>query len=847
MAQPTWNTTAGTIGTYPAEIALSYTFSATAVSPATSITYTLLSGSIPQGLTFTNGILSGTPSIVEFDTEFTFVLRAKDNLNNIRDRTFTVTISGIGVPKFLTPSGELINTLDSEWISIQIDYYNPIANIPVTIRKVQGELPPGIEINDYGVIRGYADKPVELVSYPAVSTNITKTLSNNRIRAYSTTGFAPGRPIYFTGSVFGDIVANQYYYVREVFNNTEFTISPTINGPEVLLDDVSGLMNASLPGTAVNQPTRETYNFTLKLESIYGVDYEQYSITVTNQNLPVAQGGPGTLNNTRTPTILNTRPQTYNIQDTLEYRYYILPNDTGETYLPSDPAYIGQIESNNFFSFQVLGYDFDGQNLTYEYIDLPNGLTGDSTTGWITGTPVISSNTIASYNFSVFCKKTSNPSYYSDIVNFSAKISNNLTGVVTWITDSDLGTITNGSISTLKVEATSDIALQYRVVSGSLPANLSLSTSGDLMGIVSFDPGSSATELDSVNTFTFTIEAYSPSFYIVSSLRTFTLNVLQEFIVPTDTLYIQAATSAADRALIESLLTNTTLIPNDYLYRPDDSNFGKATSVIYEHAYGIDPAFLDDYLVAVTRNHYWRNLTLGEIKTAVAKDDLGNVIYEVVYSQVIDNLINPEGVSIEESIVWPRKIDLQLGPWYTSSISIFTSYITEYSQNYYTSLTPGYARTLYPNSLVDMRTRIEQVIGSQDNFRLLPKWMTSQQANGSTLGYTPAWVICYTKPGFSETIKNNINTLWQDSQGNVLRLNQINFQIDRFTVNKSQSFNYDPNLVPGSWLWYPGASVKTEPVSNCNPVTNTEQINYDKDFYVLFPRRTILPDTPEFY
>jgi hypothetical protein len=46
-------------------------------------------------------------------------------------------------------------------------------------------------------------------------------------------------------------------------------------------------------------------------------------------------------------------------------------------------------------------------------------------------------------------------------------------------------------------------------------------------------------------------------------------------------------------------------------------------------------------ILSVTRNHYWRNITLGELKTAVARDNNNNIIYEVVYSEVIDNLINP--------------------------------------------------------------------------------------------------------------------------------------------------------------------------------------------------------------
>ena len=48
-----------------------------------------------------------------------------------------------------------------------------------------------------------------------------------------------------------------------------------------------------------------------------------------------------------------------------------------------------------------------------------------------------------------------------------------------------------------------------------------------------------------------------------------------------------------------------------------------------------------------------------------------------------------------------------------------------------------------------MRDRTGTNLGQEFDFRLLPGWMTSQQANGSTLGYTPAWVIAYCKPGTS--------------------------------------------------------------------------------------------------
>jgi hypothetical protein len=278
------------------------------------------------------------------------------------------------------------------------------------------------------------------------------------------------------------------------------------------------------------------------------------------------------------------------------------------------------------------------------------------------------------------------------------------------------------------------------------------------------------------------------------------------------------------------LLDNESLIPTDYLYRPTDPYYGRSTSVVYEHAYGIYASDFEEYVAAVTRNHYWRQITLGEIKTAVARNAAGEIIYEVVYSEVIDNLINPKGVSVSKEVYWPRLIPLELGPWYTSEENIFTSYG---DPSFYTALTPGFARNLYPNSLPNMREQVGDVLGQEFNSNLLPKWMTSQQLNGSTTGFVPAWVICYTKPGFAETIKNNILTDWVDVVGNPYTLNTINFKIDRFTVDKSTTFNYDSNLVPPAWTSLPSASPTPNPLDS-------------KNFYVLFPRQTILPDETQY-
>jgi hypothetical protein len=837
MAQPVWNTPAGSIGIFPYGVVSAFQLSASPVAPATSITsYALLAGSLPAGITLnsTTGILSGIPTLVITETISSFTIRATDNDSNLRDRTFTMTITGTAIPQFTTPSGVLLSTQDSIWTQLNIEYSNPDSTNEVIVELQEGLLPPGLELSTSGLIQGYPEPPTVNVTIPLVTTvGFSTDASTNSIFALSINGITEGRPVTFTTPI-GGIAAGTTYYIKTInTTNSSFTISTTQNGGIFPLTTATGGMTISLPPTSVGQPTIRTYNFVLRLISPLGGNTNSYSITVINQQTPVSQGGPGKPPNTRTPTLLNTRPATIEISESNPYYgYYILP--------PVDPssfAQLGTISSGDFFAFKMLGYDFDGNPLKYNFdpLPLPLGLEGDVNTGWITGTPELATAGISSFNFTVRAYKADRPGDVNASTppfNFTFNVSKDITGTIEWITPSDLGSILNEVISTLKVNAISDVPLEYRVVSGSLPPNLELLSNGEITGFVATQPTEQFLNVGESTEFTFAIEAFSPEFIAVQTTRTFTLTVVQEFGQPTDILYIKAAPSINDRNIIETLLTNETLIPTEALYRPDDVYFGKSTSVIYEHAFGIYASDINQYIAAVTRNHYWRNITLGELKTAVAKNDDGEIIYEVVYSEVIDNLINPYGVSVPSQVNWPRPIDLNLGPWYTSVTDIFTSYIfgedtVMGTKEFYTSLTPGYARQLYPNSLYNMRNRVADVLGQEYNSKLLPLWMTSQQANGSTLGYTQAWVICYTKPGLADSIKNNIDNSWPYT------LNQINFKIDRFSVDKSATYDFDNNLNPPAWTGLPSAQPVPDPLDS-------------KDFYVLFPRQTILPDETQY-
>jgi hypothetical protein len=872
MSAPIWITPAGLVGVYPAQIEMFLQLRASSVLPATFVRYTLISGTLPSGLTFReDGVILGTPAIVSSDTSTTFVIRATDNLGNIKDRTFEITVSGKAIPSFTTPEGSLIQTNDSEWIEIAVTYNNPIPSNPINIRILQGALPPGLEINEFGLIRGYPEPPISIINVPELITAATATDgTNNYVTVLGTNDFLVNRPITFSGTEMGNLSASQVYYVKSIVNATQITISLIPGGDTYGLTTATGFMTATLPESSVGQPTKRQYNFTLQLTSPLGNATGFYSITVVNQNLPLNQGGPGKLPNTRMPTIYNTRPPTYNIEDSPDFGYFVLPNPDevsvpGMTYEPNQSAYIGQFLSDNYFSFKIIGHDFDGNNLTYDFTGFPTWMTVDNNTGWVYGTPVIPINDIQQFNFTVQVKKTSDATYASPVFNYKLNIAHDITGIIIWLTDSDIGTIDNATLSNKKVEASSDVALTYSLISGELPPNLVFKSNGEIDGVVAYQPTDNFLEKNDTTTYTFTIEAKASATNLaplISSTKEFTLVVKQTYDIPTDDLYIRCTPSIKDRDILESLLDNPLLIPESSLYRPDDINYGKATNVTYAHAYGIYSSDISEYLEAVKKNHYWRNITLGELKTAIAKDEKGNVIYEVVYSTVIDNLqkYDPKydfdyrySESVSEEIFWPRFIDLNLGPWYSSSTELYTSYIfnqeAELITNFrlfdiltqtglplllnggiptfYTSLTPGYARVLYPNSLENMRKRVEQDLGADFNFKLLPLWMTSQQADGNTLGFTPAWVICYTKPGLANSVKENIENNWP------FKLNQINFKIDRFTVGKSLTYNFDTKLESKAWTRFPSATPVPDPTDS-------------QDFYVLFPQKTILPTKTQY-
>lgn len=94
---PVWSTAAGSLATITDVGRLTYaplSVVATDSDAGATVTYSIISGSVPAGLTLaSNGQLTGTPSAVVSTTTSTFTIRASDGVNSPSDRTFSITVT----------------------------------------------------------------------------------------------------------------------------------------------------------------------------------------------------------------------------------------------------------------------------------------------------------------------------------------------------------------------------------------------------------------------------------------------------------------------------------------------------------------------------------------------------------------------------------------------------------------------------------------------------------------------------------------------------------------------------------------------------------------------------------
>ena len=177
MAQPVWETPAGSLGVVPESIFYQQNLSAYDTEGG-DVFFEVIAGSLPEGVQCTqNGVIVGTPLAttslqgvpvaVNQDVTSKFTVRAYTDTvpRRIKDRTFTLTITGNDVPEFITPSGSLGSFYDGDRLNIQIEYTNNDPDETVVVRLAGGQLPGGVTVSSTGLISGYIEP------YP----NVTET------------------------------------------------------------------------------------------------------------------------------------------------------------------------------------------------------------------------------------------------------------------------------------------------------------------------------------------------------------------------------------------------------------------------------------------------------------------------------------------------------------------------------------------------------------------------------------------------------------------------------------------------------------------------------------------------
>jgi len=596
------------------------------------------------------------------------------------------------------------------------DYDDTLVEYAITVNEGIG-LPPGLTLDPYsGWYYGFI---------PDVGITETTYSFNIQVRARSlvctatdsatdiitcdqnTRGdFYVGAAVTFEGTVFGGISSDTTYYVANIVSDTEFQISATIAGPVFSLTTASGRMLAVPEDISASR----LYPFTLTVTGAVDREVEW----LTDSDLGVIENGATSdlrieaVNRGGVPLFYQLKSGAFNE----------LPQ--GLTLLPSGEI-AGRVTFNTF-SVDLGATTFDASQSDVSRL---SPTTFDSTFRFVGN---------------AFALDPQQPLFKVSFV----KIINPGTGYT-----SAPSLVFNSPEGATAVQATATVQ-----VAGGIIVAVTITNSGaEYTGPAGFT-------LTGVGTGAVleVVMQQTGVRRIISADRDFTIRVARTYNKPYQNLYVVAMPPQNDRALLAELLDDPEIFVPEYIFRPDDPNFGVARQVTYLHAVGLAPEILELYVESLNLNHYWKNLVLGEIETAQAVDAEGNVLYEVVYSRIIDNLVNNRGTSVSKIVTLPYTItDPADGSTQINSV--------------------------YPNSLVNMRDQVIDVVGQIST--KLPLWMTSKQADGSVLGFTPAWVICYTNPGRSKQIAYYV------ARDFAQPLNLIDFKVDRYVVDALLTKNWD--------------------------------------------------------
>jgi len=696
---PEWITLQGSLGSVVAGSFASFIVAATDPDAGPSdLTYFLSSGSFPPGFSIddVSGEISGVSQLVSSDEFFPFVLGVTDGEDTVV-RSFSLTIRKLNSrPAWVTPEGLLLRRNEGLLATITLEAIDA-ENDQLTFSIVSGAFPPDLILNPVtGLISGsIADVSEDTIF--SFTLRVDDSLSNN------------------AGE---ELFADRDFFI-EILDGTLNTNSP----PEWIT-----------PAGDLTQATEGQLYF-FQLEAIDPDNSPQLlNFTLNAGSLPnglalnaisgVISGFPSDPDTVDTVSVFIVR-----VSDGAAFALRTFSIETIDTDIPNNPpdwvtpaGSLGQFDELQpmFFNLKAVDPDFDPVIYSIVVGAFPTGLTLNTLTGQISGTPAqVSSDTI--FNFDA---RAEDPEGLFTDRSFSLEILDVLNIPPVWVTPAgSLGEFDEGVPVNIVLVAVDPDALpqplEYNVTSGILPPGLTLNTNtGVITGIP--DPVVVDTQFD------FDVTVNDGAAFVPQS---FSITIKDVIVFVGDTTDLSVALTGKLRQDWQNW-NDSALIADGDIFQLGNPNFGRRAP---EPADPDDPAefpkiFVTNKLHTTDRDiifglfgshHRTFKALIGPMNSASVRDVNDNIIYDVIYLRIID-------------------------PQEGSDFDIITP--------------SGQSGQFVSQNFSHLRTELSAFANSEE----LPDWMTTEQILGdpdSVIGYIPALEVAFVDPGKGAGIVELLNEI----------------------------------------------------------------------------------------
>ena len=731
MATPVWTTTAGKLASIDEQSAFSLQLEAN-TSDSTAITYSLIAGSLPTGMNLTSeGLLTGSPAEVAKRTLYTFVVRATAG-SAITDRSFTLDVSGADAPTFTTVAGQLNKPLSTVYTTDSSSTTDSTLSTADTTGNVT-------------VLDG------SYIEYDIVATDTDTAAGQNLVYEVVQGSLPPGVTMTLGGKISGviELSVDESYGPQGGYDFDAYpdfsALTPSDGGTST---DPQNIYDR----TVFSKSRSVNYDFIVRVtDGVSSVD-RNFNIFVYSADYWIVSNSQVTID-----------------QTTLTDNAITMDLHTGRPPVFTTESDLGTFRHDNAVVIRIDVSDFDPLQADLEYSitsgALPTGLSIDLNSGEIYGTLARQSAVEVDHTFTVRANRVvaTGLNTFSERT-FTMKVIGEINIGIAFTTPTIIGTLTADIPSLLSVEAVAEETgrvLSYSVTSGSLPTGITLSEQGNLIGAI--DPSDFT---DSTRAYTFEVTV-SDQYQTAATKKDFTLNI---DIPHTQTEYGNMsghATSFIDQNIFYSIAQDPTINSVENIFRPEDSAFGMRVKPNMLMMSGLEAQTLTAFQQQMEQNHAPKTLYFGDLKTAVAKED-GVVKYEVVYLDIVDNLVNGSGVPIGADVPIGTTVRKPLlGPTVSTMEITADTDIYEFTHKSGLAFSSSgskirfanqlsadldFITTLFPNAVANMRSRMKSL--GHKEWDYLPLWMKTTQAGGlAPLGYVTAVPICYCKPGTSALVK----------------------------------------------------------------------------------------------